>query len=129
MKIQSIFGSILFLLVCVAGIHAQTSTKGISCEVLEVSDEYRGEAGARAGAKELSPIRYLIIRHKNAADRSRFSEWLHNESGSVVMFTISDGTRRRGVLRRLRMCFGRGLLIFAGAVTLKERDTIVVELK
>jgi hypothetical protein len=100
----------------------QNPTK-LDCRVLEVSGTYRGSE------KELSQVHYAIVHHKNAADRQRFSQLLKTESGSDVMFTRDDGRSYRGALRRLRMCFGRGLLVFTGAVELREGEVLTLEFR
>lgn len=93
----------------------------LECEVLESSGP------PTSSTKPLAAIRYVIVRHKNSDDRERLSAWLQTHSGAEVAFAAADGRPHRGVLRRLRMCFGRGLLIFAEPVDLKERETIVIE--
>jgi hypothetical protein len=93
----------------------------LQCEVLEISGP------SMATAKPLAVIRYVIVRQKNSDDRDRFSAWLRTRSGAEVTFEAADGRPHRGVLRRLRMCFGRGLLIFTDPVGLKEGETIVID--
>jgi hypothetical protein len=95
----------------------------LDCRVLEVSGPYRGNE------KELSQVHYAIIHHKNAADRQRFSQVLRTESGTDVRFTGEDGRSHDGVLRRMRMCFGRGLLVFVGPVDLREGEVLTLELR
>lgn len=130
MKMQLAVAATLSIIVCAIGIKAQVIDKRtITCEVLEVPGDYRGDVKQLGDRKELSAINYLIIRHQRAEDRSRLSAWLRSESGAVLTFTTGDGVRHRGVLRRLKMCFGRGLLVFIGPVNVKERDSIVVELQ
>lgn len=94
----------------------------LDCQVLEVSGPYRGNE------KELSQVHYAIVHHKNAADRQRFSQVLRTASGTDVLFTRDDGHSHYGVLRRLRMCFGRGLLVFIGPVDLREGEVLTLEL-
>jgi hypothetical protein len=93
----------------------------LECEVLEISGP------STSSAEPLAAIHYAIVRHKNADDRERFSAWLRTHSGTEVAFAAADGHAHRGVLRRLRMCFGRGLLIFAEPVQLEEGKTIVID--
>lgn len=97
--------------------------KTIDCEVLEVSDPYRGHD------KEVAALNYAIIRHRNPADRQRLSHWLKTQSGSDVMFTTADGISHLGVLRRLRMCFGRGLLLSVKPIVLKEGDLLTIDIQ
>ena len=93
----------------------------LQCQVLEISGPLT------TSTKALAAIRYAIVRHKNSDDRERLSTWLRTHSGAEVTFAAADGRPHRGVLRRLRMCFGRGLLIFTDPVNLKEGETIVID--
>ena len=93
----------------------------LECEVLETSGP------STSSTKPLAAIRYVIVRHKNSDDRERLSAWLRTHSGAEVTFSAADGRPHRGVLRRLRMCFGRGLLIFTDPVNLKEGETIIID--
>lgn len=103
---------------------AQTANPAkLDCRVLEVSGTYRGNE------KELSQVHYAIVHHKNAADRQRLSQLLRTESGTDVRFTGEDGRSHYGVLRRLRMCFGRGLLVFIGPVDLREGEVLTLEFR
>ena len=109
---------------CASTLHGQTpdSKLKLECQVLEVSGAYGGNL------KELASIHYAIVRHKNPADRQRLSAWLKTHSGSEVSFTASDGRSHRGVLRRLKMCFGRGLLVFTDQAEIREGETLKVEI-
>lgn len=93
----------------------------LECQVLEVSGP------STAASRPLAAIGYAILRHKNSDDRERLSAWLRAHSGTEITFAAADGHPHRGVLRRLRMCFGRGLLIFVDPVKLKEGQTIVID--
>jgi len=114
--------ALLALVSLVSQLHAQDrNPMRLECEVLEISNPYRGES------KDLSAIGYALVRHKNQADRRRLSEWLRTESGADVVFTAGDGSPHRGALRRLRMCFGRGLLMFTEPVKLREGDVLIID--
>lgn len=124
MKIQPLVSFLLVTFFLADLSQGQTvSPAKLDCQVLEVSGPYRGSE------KELSQVRYAIVHHKNAADRQRFSQVVRAESGTDVLFTRQDGRSHRGVLRRLRMCFGRGLLVFIGPVELKEGEVLTLELR
>jgi hypothetical protein len=117
----------VFILVMLAALssgraRAQSAElKKLECEVLEISGP------SASSAKPLAAIGYAIVRQKNPDDRDRLSAWLRTHSGAEVTFATPDGHDHQGVLRRLRMCFGRGLLLFADPVTLKEGETIVID--
>jgi len=119
------FGYLALIVVLAAGtVGAAHGSERVAldCEVLEVSGKYLGNA------KEFGAIHYVMIRHKDSADWDRLSEWLKTRSGSDVSFTGPDGRSHKGVLRRLKMCFGRGLLIFSDPVEISEGSVLKVEL-
>ncbi len=92
----------------------------LECEVLETS------APPAPSAKALTAIRYVIVRQRRPEDRDKLSGWLRIHSGTEVTFAVADGRPHHGVLWRLRMCFGRGLLIFSDRVTPREKETIII---
>jgi hypothetical protein len=124
MKIRLLVTFFLVVLLSADASQGQTiSPAKLDCKVLEVSGPYRGKE------KELSQVHYAIVHHKNAADRQRFSQLLRTQSGTDVLFTRDDGRSHHGVLRRLRMCFGRGLLVFIEPVDLREGEVLTLELR
>jgi hypothetical protein len=92
----------------------------ISCEVIEVSKDISSPS------RDIPNIYYAIIHHKFQEDRQRLSLWLKRNSGKEVKFQTSDGKEFNAVLNRLKMCFGRGLLIYFENVPLKEKDVIKI---
>ncbi len=75
----------------------------IKCEVLESSPILK--------LTDTVNIQYLIIRQADDAERVMFSNWLKSNAGSKVSFKYENKICE-GYLLRLRMCFGRGILIF-----------------
>lgn len=75
----------------------------IKCEVLESSPILK--------LTNTVNIQYLIIRQADDAERVVFSNWLKSNAGSKVNFNYENKIYE-GYLLRLRMCFGRGILIF-----------------
>lgn len=71
---------------------------------------------------------YAIVHQARPEDRARLSEWLHTRSGSEVDVMTKDGARHHAVLRRLKHCFGRGLLLYRDRLDLRERDVITLDL-
>ncbi|HJZ66725.1 MAG TPA: hypothetical protein VKF81_01165 [Blastocatellia bacterium] len=124
MKTRPLITCLLLAFLFVGLSQGQTlhSTK-LDCKVLEVSGPYLGSE------KELSQVHYAVVHHNNAADRQRFSQLLKAESGTDVLFRRDDGRSHYGVLRRLRMCFGRGLLVFIGPVDLREGEVLTLEVR
>lgn len=94
----------------------------LEAEVLEGSDSL-DVVGTRAG-----PVRYVLIHHAHEQDQSTVSHWLRSHETAGVTFSTKDGQHHRGVLSRLKHCFGRGLLIYADPVSLAEKDLVRLEL-
>jgi hypothetical protein len=111
------------LLLIALGTAARCDTPALEAEVLEAS-----QAVMLPGTSQ-DRIRYLILHHKHQADRERLSAWLHRHGGAEVVFETTDGTTHAAVLQRLKHCFGRGLLLYADAVELKEKAVIRLRLE
>lgn len=94
----------------------------LEVEVMESSD---GMAIPGAG---LAHVRFAVIHHKHERDQTAFSEWLRGHQSGSVSFVASDGNSHRGILHRLKHCFGRGLLLYINGVSLVERAVIQLEL-
>lgn len=97
---------------------ARASTQELEAEVLEGSGELLAP-----GAHPAS-FRYAIVHHATREGRPIMSEWLRSQDSLTVTFVTHDGAAHRGVLRRLRHCFGRGLLVFTDPVRLREKQVI-----
>lgn len=89
----------------------------LPCEVMESS------GALKSSSDKLNGVCYILLHHANNADRERLSKWLKAHSGTEVNF-IFDNREYKGILCRLPHCFGRGLLIYSGDVTAKNRDII-----
>jgi len=94
----------------------------IEAEVLEGSEEF-----LVPGMHTLS-VRYAIVHHAKQEDRAVLSNWLHSQDSLPVMFATRDGAAHRGVLRRLKHCFGRGLMVFTDPVRLAEKQVVRLSL-
>ena len=68
----------------------------------------------------------VLIHHANEAMRHTFSEWLHSNNGTPVICRSRNGVRIDGRLFRMKMCFGRGLIITNLPVTIRPREVLIV---
>ena len=91
----------------------------------EVMESAEGIAIPGTGSAQ---VRSALIHHKHERDQAAFAEWLRGHQSGVVSFIVSDGNAHRGILRRLKHCFGRGLLLYADDVALAEKAVIRLEL-
>jgi len=90
----------------------------VPCEIIEVSCTPKTDYA--------SSVHYVIIHHKDERDRQRLSHLLKAHSGEQIFFEADDGSRHKGILRRLNSCFGRGIIIYLDNVRLKKKDIINV---
>jgi len=111
-------GTLLFLL----ALPVRAGEEVLQAEVLEGS--YAVEVPGTAP----SEVRYLVLHHKRQNDQARLAEWLRQHGGARMSFRTLDGTPHAAVLQRLKHCFGRGLLLYADAVDLHDKDVIELRL-
>ena len=89
----------------------QTTT--VSVAVLEVFDN--GKAGIAA-----------LVHHANPAARDAFAKWLQSHPNSAVRVRSTTGEEAPGTVFRVRMCFGRGLILFEIPMHIRERDVLTI---
>jgi len=115
---QAWIGTLLLLFASEAG----CAGLALEAEVLEASQvALPGSASDQIG--------YVLLHHKHQKDQAQLSAWLHQHSGARVEFEMADGTVHPGALQRLKHCFGRGLLLYANPVPLKEKMVIRLRLE
>jgi hypothetical protein len=89
----------------------QTAT--VSVTVLEVFDN--GKAGIG-----------VLVHHANSATRDAFAGWLQSHPKSAVRVRSRTGEEAPGRIFRVRMCFGRGLILFERPMQIHERDVLTI---
>jgi hypothetical protein len=94
------------------------NTQVLKCLVLESSTLIHQEDG--------SSLQYLIIRHLEEKDRLLFSQWLHSTSGKSIQF-IYNKKLLTAHIGRLKMCFGRGLLLVRTETLIPPHATIYIK--
>ncbi len=88
-------------------------TTQLSVAVLEVFESGQG-------------VMAVLVRHAAAVERDRFANWLRSHPKSAVRVRTTSGADAPGTLFRVRMCFGRGLIIFQTRMNVRERDVLSV---
>jgi len=109
-KQMHLFNRRNFLLMWIA---RPRSSEILTIEVLEI---FRGSSGPCA----------VLVHHSSAEARQDFSNWLHRFDGAQVQVRKSDFAAR-GRMFRVKMCFGRGLLLLPEVVNLRVKDQILIE--
>jgi hypothetical protein len=81
-------------------VHISRQGQTIACRVLEV------EESAQYG------VRLVIFHYRDESDRAKLGAFLRKDNGATVSFELPGGKWRAATVLRLRVCFGRGLLVF-----------------
>jgi hypothetical protein len=68
----------------------------------------------------------FLVHHANEATREIFASSLQAHPTADVRIRTDDGREVRGTLFRVRMCFGRGLILLKNPLQIKERDVLTV---
>src|SRR5262245_45193040 len=69
----------------------------------------------------------VLVRHANPDERGRFAVWLQSNPRSSVRVHTQAGGQIAARMFRVRMCFGRGLLLFDQPVQIRERNLLRIE--
>jgi hypothetical protein len=68
----------------------------------------------------------VLVHHAETATRDAFAAWLRRYPKSVVRLHLRDGAEASATIFRVRMCFGRGLILFEKAVQIREGDILTL---
>jgi hypothetical protein len=89
------------------------SKAGLSLEVIEVFSSPEGSSA-------------LLVHHANEATRNAFSAWLRANDGKEVLCRGRDGFQIKGHIFRMRLCFGRGLVLTTSTVAVRLKDVLTI---
>jgi hypothetical protein len=87
------------------------SKSAMSIEVIEVFPSPEGPTA-------------LLVHHANEATRNTFSEWLRANDRKTVLCRNGAGAAIEGRVFRVRMCFGRGLILTGSRLSIREKDIL-----
>ncbi|HEV8129777.1 MAG TPA: hypothetical protein VGQ81_00880 [Acidobacteriota bacterium] len=93
-----------------------SETRGFDVEIMEV---FAVSGGGSA----------LLVHHGDTASRAEFARWLHVHNRSEVRCQLPHGRTVRGQIFRLKMCFGRGLLLTGERVDVQPKGKIRIEIE
>jgi hypothetical protein len=68
----------------------------------------------------------ILVNHANESSRNRFAQWLQTNPKAKVRIrgTTSEGTD--ATIFRVRMCFGRGLILLSQPITIREGEVLTL---
>jgi hypothetical protein len=68
----------------------------------------------------------VLVNHAEPAERDRFARWLQTHPKSVIQVRSGAGQNASATVFRVRMCFGRGLILFDQPIAVREGDVLTM---
>jgi hypothetical protein len=68
----------------------------------------------------------VLVRHAEPATREHFAQWLQTHPKQAIRIRSKNGEEVPATIFRLRMCFGRGLILIEQRVQIHERDILTM---
>jgi hypothetical protein len=68
----------------------------------------------------------LLVNHAEPAERDQFARWLQTHPRSAVRIRNNAGQETTASIFRVRMCFGRGLILPNQPITIREGDVLTI---
>jgi hypothetical protein len=67
-----------------------------------------------------------LVHQQDAGTRDLFGQWLRAHPKAAIRVRIANGFEARATIFRVRMCFGRGLILFDEPAPIREGDVLVI---
>jgi hypothetical protein len=68
----------------------------------------------------------ILVNHAEPVERDRFAQWLQTHPQSSIRIQSKSGAEAAATIFRVRMCFGRGLILFSKPTTIREGDVVTI---
>ena|SRR5579862_3499197 len=91
----------------------QSSSAAVEVEVMEVFPTSDGRSA-------------FLVHHASESARNGFADWLRSRNGTHVVCESRNGLRIDGKIFRVKMCFGRGLILTRTPFSLRPKDVLIV---
>jgi len=91
----------------------QKQSSSIEAEVMEVFSTSDGPSA-------------LLVHHAAEATRNTFGEWLRYHDGARIACRLQNGAAFDGRVFRVKMCFGRGLILARAPVAIRAKDRVSI---
>ncbi len=88
------------------------------------------QSSVRAAALETfamnGKVSAILVNHTDPAQRDQFASWLQAHPKYAVRIRNIAGQEARATIFRVRMCFGRGLIVLNQAITVREGEALTI---
>ncbi len=68
----------------------------------------------------------LLVHHADEASRDGFARWLRTNPKALVRIRDRSGNEAPATIFRVRMCFGRGLVLVGGRIQARDGDVLTI---
>jgi hypothetical protein len=68
----------------------------------------------------------VLVHHSEPATRDRFAQWLQTHPKHPIRLRTKTGEEVAATIFRVRMCFGRGLILLEKPMPILESDLLTV---
>ena len=68
----------------------------------------------------------ILVHHSDPKSREQFAKWLQSNPKTTVQVRTNDGFVTPASVFRVRMCFGRGLILLSKPIPVRERDVLTI---
>jgi hypothetical protein len=70
--------------------------------------------------------RAILVNHGSPSSRDQFARWLQAHPRSNIRIRDKAGEEGEATMFRVRMCFGRGLILLKQPMTIREGDVLTI---
>jgi len=91
----------------------QNRSASVEVEVMEVFSASNGPSA-------------LLVHHASEPMRNAFGEWLRGHDSAGMTCRLRDGATVDARIFRVKMCFGRGLILTHAPVTIRAKDRMSI---
>ena len=68
----------------------------------------------------------LLVHHADKSARNTFGQWLRAHDGARIACRLRSGITVNGQIFRVKMCFGRGLILTRAPVAIHQKDVVLI---
>jgi len=68
----------------------------------------------------------FLVHHASESARNTFGQWLRAHDGARIACRLRSGITVNGQIFRVKMCFGRGLILTPAPVAIHPKDVVLL---
>jgi hypothetical protein len=70
--------------------------------------------------------RAILVNHGSPSSRDQFARWLQANPRSNIRIRSKAGEEHEATIFRVRMCFGRGLILLSQPIAIREGEVLTL---